>query len=311
VTLTIATWNLENLFLPGSEYGPPDQETFEAKLGRLAATIAAVDPDVLAVQEVGDAEALDELRRRLEGEWFTELSPDADDRGIRVGFLSRRPFTEVERIRSFPANTDPVRLQDDGTTTTQMGRGALRVRVDGVDLITAHLKSKLLRFPNGRFNPRNEGERARYAGYALALRTAEAITLRDRATSLLDGQGEQRSVVILGDLNDEPLAATTQILLGPPGSEFGTGGFAQPDKGDGQRLWNVAPELPEDHAFSRIFNGRRELIDHILISRKLALLLEEADTGTTELPSIDSNPTRRLDATGSDHAPVFARFTLP
>jgi endonuclease/exonuclease/phosphatase family metal-dependent hydrolase len=311
VTLTIATWNLENLFLPGSEFGPPDQETFEAKLGQLAAMIAAVDPDVLAVQEVGDAEALDELRNRLEGEWSTELSPDADDRGIRVGFLSRRPFTEVERIRSFPANTDPVRLQDDGTTTTQMGRGALRVRVDGVDLITAHLKSKLLRFPNGRFSPRNEGERARYAGYALALRTAEAITLRDHATSLLDGQGEQRSVVILGDLNDEPLAATTQILLGPPGSEFGTGGFTQPDKGDGQRLWNVAPELPEDHAFSRIFNGRRELIDHILISRKLALALEEADTGTTDLPSIDSNPTRRLDATGSDHAPVFARFTLP
>jgi endonuclease/exonuclease/phosphatase family metal-dependent hydrolase len=315
VTLTIATWNLENLFLPGSESGPPDQETFERKLDALAAMIDGVNPDVLAVQEVGDAPAFDELRARLAGEWHSELSPDGDDRGIRVGFLSRRPFTEVERIRKFPANTDPVRLQDDGTTTTQMGRGALRVRIDvdgtSVDLVTAHLKSKLLRFPNNRFSPRNEGERARYAGYALALRTAEAITLRDRATSLLDGQGLQRAVVVLGDLNDEPLAATTQILLGPPGSEFGTGGFTQPDKGDGQRLWNIAPELPADHAFSRVFNGRRELIDHILISRKLALLLQAADTGTTDLPSVTSNPRARLDATGSDHAPVFARFALP
>ena len=55
MTLTIATWNLENLFLPGSESGPPDQETFERKLDALAATITEIAPDVLAVQEVGDA----------------------------------------------------------------------------------------------------------------------------------------------------------------------------------------------------------------------------------------------------------------
>ena len=39
--------------------------------------------------------------------------------------------------------------------------------------MTCHLRSKLLRFPGGRFQPRDEGERARYAGYALALRAAE------------------------------------------------------------------------------------------------------------------------------------------
>ena len=113
---------------------------------------------------------------------------------------------------------------------------------------------------------------------------------------------------MLGDLNDEPLAATTQILLGPPGSEFETGGFGQPDKGDAQRLWNIAPMLPEGRAFSRIFNGRRELIDHILISHALAHALIEADTGTTDLPSITA---RARASDGSDHAPVFARFTCP
>jgi hypothetical protein len=55
--------------------------------------------------------------------------------------------------------------------------------------VSCHLKSKLLSYPGNRFNPRDEGERARYAGYALALRAAEAITLRDYATGLLDGQG--------------------------------------------------------------------------------------------------------------------------
>lgn len=44
---------------------------------------------------------------------------------------------------------------------------------------------------------------------------------------------------VTGDLNDTPQAATTQLLLGPPGSEIGTPGFDQPDDGDGQRLWNL------------------------------------------------------------------------
>jgi hypothetical protein len=43
-------------------------------------------------------------------------------------------------------------------------------------------------------------------------------------------------VIVLGDLNDEPLAATTQILLGPPGSEIDTRGFDLDDAGDAQRL---------------------------------------------------------------------------
>ena len=179
--LKVATWNLENLFLPGEAGGPSDQTAFEAKLTALAETINEVDPDVLAVQEVGNPAALDELRGRLQGGFNVELSPDPDGRGIRVGFLSPHAMQGVERVRAFPVGSDPVRVEDDGTTTMQMGRGALRVRVTvggtEVELLTCHLKSKLLRFPGG-FQPHDEGERARYAGYALALRAAEAITLR-------------------------------------------------------------------------------------------------------------------------------------
>jgi hypothetical protein len=37
-------------------------------------------------------------------------------------------------------------------------------------------------------------------------------------------------MLVMGDLNDEPQAATTQILLGPPGSEIGTLGAYRPDR---------------------------------------------------------------------------------
>jgi endonuclease/exonuclease/phosphatase family metal-dependent hydrolase len=150
-----------------------------------------------------------------------------------------------------------------------------------------------------------------YAGYALALRAAEAITLRDYATRLLDGQGQQRAVIALGDLNDEPRAATTQILLGPPGSEIGTRGFDRDDDGDARRLWNLAPRiLPENRRFSRMFNGRPELIDHILVSHALVHDVDAVSTGTADLPSVTVDPSERRDATASDHAPVMARFDV-
>ena len=185
-----------------------------------------------------------------------------------------------------------------------------RWRAQRVDLVTCHLKSKLLRYPGGRFDPVDEGERARYAGYALALRAAEAITVRADATSRLGGQGQRRALIVLGDLNDEPPAATTQ-LLGPPGSELDTPGFNRPDRGDGQRLWSLAPCIPEQRRFSRRFNGRNELIDHILVSHALVQRVQSADAGTAGVRSISSDPTERRNAAASDHAPVIARFNIP
>ena len=81
--------------------------------------------------------------------------------------------------------------------------------------------------------------------------------------------GADRALVVLGDLNDEAAAATTQMLLGPPGSQIGTGGFDHPDAGDGMRLCLLAPLIPDGDGFSRIYEGRRELFDHLLVSRRL------------------------------------------
>jgi endonuclease/exonuclease/phosphatase family metal-dependent hydrolase len=204
--------------------------------------------------------------------------------------------------------------QDDDTTT--MGRPALHVhvRLDGVDIeiITAHFKSKLLTFPGGRFSPHDEAERGRSAAYALYRRSAESTTVRAAATDLLTSH-PQRAIVALGDLNDEVEAATTQIVNGPPGSEIGTTGFDRPDKGDAQRLWNLAPRIPAEQRFSRIYRGRKELIDHIFVRHALVGKIAQ-DHVTTDAagptPSIDDDPTQRRGAPGSDHRPVLASIDL-
>ncbi|GGW85018.1 endonuclease/exonuclease/phosphatase family protein [Streptomyces lomondensis] len=313
--MLLGTWNLENLYRPGGPYGPEDDAAYGAKLAALAAVITELDPALLGVQEVGDPEALKDLAGMLDDDWHLALSEHADSRGIRVGFLSRAPLTVVADTTAFPAQLRPVQVDDSGLTVARAGRGLLAVEVEDGPLRVAvcHLKSKLLSYPDGRFHPRDEGERARYGAYALYRRAAEATALRALADELLEGDGRARDVAVLGDLNDETQAATTQILLGPPGSEIGTPGYDRPDQGDATRLWDVAPLIPAGQRWSRVNSGRPELIDHILVSHRLVHRVTAAGTGLPgegppRLPSVGPDPAERRGAPGSDHAPVWVRI---
>jgi hypothetical protein len=91
---------------------------------------------------------------------------------------------------------------DGPATMNQMGRGALEVTIRAggrdVTIVNCHLKSKLLSYPDGRFSPRDENERARFAAYALFRRTSEAATLRHHITDRLDDRGRQYPFVLAG-----------------------------------------------------------------------------------------------------------------
>jgi len=125
-------------------------------------------------------------------------------------------------------------------------------------VITCHLKSKLISYARAdgepatsTFSPRDEGERLRYAGYALNRRGAEAMTCRALLDEVLSapvdnagtgsGTGRDDRVVFCGDLSGEPLAATSQIIQGPGGSEI----EFRPTRGSnprpGRRLADVEP----------------------------------------------------------------------
>ncbi|SFU08033.1 Metal-dependent hydrolase, endonuclease/exonuclease/phosphatase family [Geodermatophilus amargosae] len=312
---TVLSWNVENLFTPDAA-GRAD---FEAKLDALAAVIAAAEPDAVALQEVGDDDALEALRIRLGDGWTSAVSAHFDARhAIRVAWLSPRPLTDIAEVTGLPPRLAPVTITDDGTAITQLGRGALAVTgttTGGTEVraITAHLKSKLLSFPGGRFDTTDEGERVRYGVYALNRRAAEAAALRDWTTATLAGDWAGEPVVVCGDLNDTLDAATTQLLLGPPGSQYGTGGFDRPDRGDAQRLWATGHWMAAPENWSRINQGRRELIDHILVSHAMTEQLLEARAIPLDVPSIGLQPQLAPRAAGqapSDHRPVLARFDL-
>jgi hypothetical protein len=316
------TWNVENLFDVGDEYGPETEAQLNAKLDSLAAVINEREPHLLGLQEIGSETALVHLQAKLDPPMSHRALAAPDDRGIRVGFLGRRVLHDVTEIRPFPGALLPIQVGDDPPgahgppTMSEMGRAALQVtvRTDNrdVDVVVVHMKSKLLTFPGGSFTPIDEDQRARFAAYALYRRASEATTLRTHLDGVLAGRGREKAVVLLGDMNDEVNAATTLILNGPPGSEVGSVGFEQPDLGDGDRMWNTAPLIPEERRFSRLYRGRMELIDHIFVSHFLVTgtRTTEVTTVTAEagIPSIDDNPNDRIGEPGSDHAAVVATF---
>src|SRR3954465_14223573 len=89
---TIMTWNIENFFQPH----PADRADFDAKLDALTHVIMAAEPDLLAVQEVGDEVAFAALRDELGAGWSGGLSTyfELADRRRRG---PRRPRRAVSR----------------------------------------------------------------------------------------------------------------------------------------------------------------------------------------------------------------------
>jgi hypothetical protein len=179
-TFTAMTWNVENLFRPQRGSAGDERERHREKLGLLAGVVGRIDPDAVALQEVGGEEELADLQEALGGAHpHRTASAFLDGRGIRVAFPSKHPVQERVDIVEFPDGPalDVRDLSADGGAEPidRMGRGALRVRVNKggltMDPIACHLKSKLLSFRRpggGRAScPATRGSRRRRRGSRL------------------------------------------------------------------------------------------------------------------------------------------------
>jgi endonuclease/exonuclease/phosphatase family metal-dependent hydrolase len=344
IQFSVMTWNVENLFPPGSFISPTSgspvtEEHFNAKVEFIADFITGLDkkPDVIAFQEIGgqtnnDLRSIDALQARLGGEYpHRAISQAPDGRRIKAVFLSRLEIRLPKDITDFPPGPLGTVPDFGGQLIAKMGRGALKVEVEpqagiSIRIINVHLKSKLLTFPREgggtSFEPRNENERAIGAGIALMRRAAEAVTVRNFINAEMEASPNVHTIV-LGDFNDEPLAATSQIFCGPADSDV-----KSPDQGDPARLYNLVDSIPlrgtnkkdflaETERFSRIHEGRGELIDHIMVNK--GLLLGGADFIVKEVrsfvnliagQSVTNNPNERATSVAPDHAPVLARLEL-
>ncbi|MGB0578955.1 MAG: endonuclease/exonuclease/phosphatase family protein [Limisphaerales bacterium] len=193
-SFTVATYNVKNYLvetIPGRKAKPA------AERQRVQQVILQARPDVLALQEMGQEAALQDLLLGLrEGGWnypHYQLM-NANDRAIRLALLSRFPITRMV------THTNDQFLADNSRQWVRRGFLEAEIRVAGgyrFTLLAAHLKSKF-QVPYAR-----ESE----------IRKREAAALRRKVEAILD-RDPKANLVVLGDLNDTPDSTAVRTIMG-------------------------------------------------------------------------------------------------
>ena len=203
--LRVATYNLENYNLTDratpdgfSRKAPKPEKQKEA----LRAVIRATNAGVLAVQEIGGPEFVEELRRDLKSEGFDypyTVTLEGPDPHRRIAFFSKKPLSEIRRHRRLETNFE-IASPHERVALVNRGLLGVVVTVEGrpVRIYTVHLKSRLTANPG---DPRAERERL-----------AEAVAVRRRLAE--DGIAKPDALALLcGDFNDGPNSKTLASFL--------------------------------------------------------------------------------------------------
>jgi endonuclease/exonuclease/phosphatase family metal-dependent hydrolase len=206
IVLRVATYNVRNYVATDRQVDGkynPDWPKPEAEKTALRAVIREAHPDILALEEMGGAPYLEELRRDLATEGLDYpfsalvLGPDPDR---HIALLSRVPFAQTH-----PRETIAFKL---GGATELVKRGLLEVdfMTNGQpwSLYVLHLKSRLTEISS---DPESAAERE-----------GEARTLRDlirKEHTILAGNTTtaHEFVAIAGDFNDAKDAPPLQRFL--------------------------------------------------------------------------------------------------
>lgn len=278
-TFSVATFNLENYL--DAPAGTRRVKSTESR-ATIRASLRAMKPDVVAVQEIGRLSALLELRESLSREGL--VYPEWEfvrgyDTNIHVAVLSRFPIVARRSL------TNANFLLYGRRFRTSRGFSEIDIQVNPdyrFTVMVVHLKSR---------------RPIRFADQA-DLREAEARVLRERIDKILSGDPTV-NLVVLGDFNDVQNSPTTKQVIGrgrnalvdtrPPEHSIGWSDRAPPGAESHPITWTY--HYGAEDTFSRF--------DYILVSRGMAREWDPA--GTYVLASQDWG-------IASDHRPLVARF---
>lgn len=278
--LTVATYNVQNYAIENRRVADgfrPEYPKPEAEKRALRAVLAGLDADIIALQEMGGAPFLNELRRDLAREGVdypygaAEMAAD-DTRGLAV--LSRVPLGAVKLHRDLKIK----RRGGDGVDDDlEVRRGLLQVEVPTagglVTVFVVHLKSRLT---ESKEDPAAEDQRV-----------AEAQAARDRILTLFP-EPESARFLIVGDFNDTPGSRTLKAVQARGKTEIATWVDGADERG---HRWT--------HAYGRIAVYSR--FDHVLVSEGL----RRGADGNARVRVI-GEPWAEV-AAASDHRPLLAR----
>jgi predicted extracellular nuclease len=288
---SVATFNLYNFQLPGLPMNPFQKPwtkaEFERKVSWTARMLDTIDADIVGLQELWHAEAMETVlaRQALEGKYDLLAEPATGDRIIcaaivRKGLLRGDPtwvseFPDAVRLES----TDPLDPQAPAIAVHIHGfsrpvlhfQVALRDDPPLVEVFVAHLKSKLPTQINNETwyeaDPETYRDHRNALGSAISTirRTAEATALRVLLTEVM--KGTATPVLVLGDLNDGQHSNTSNILTEQPNYLVGDSqGGADIGLYSAQTLQEYRDT--RDVYYTHVHQDLRESLDHVMVSEQ-------------------------------------------
>lgn len=303
--LRLVTFNLNNLF--DTQDDPEKNDTgstptpaaFEIKMHKLSlALIHEMNlPDIVVVQEVEHAALLQLWANRVNlqrGTRYQGKSLNASDkRGIENGFLWNANRLNLNQLFLMSGP-----LVQAAFSQPQAGReplvGIFEFQGKKIQIIANHFRSR--RGDDPLFGVRWPPFRA-----SESVRVKQAYAVRDYLNHLFQRE-PTAAVVVAGDLNSFPFGESgqeqhpVQILLGNAAEV---------------KLYNAVVEYLGVQAFSYVFEGNSQLLDHILLSSSLAAKVEQVkiyhfNAGFPHFLAHEAAIATRV----SDHDPVEVRLKM-
>jgi endonuclease/exonuclease/phosphatase family metal-dependent hydrolase len=279
-TIRVATYNVENYLDQPTEMRH-FVKSAEAK-AKIRESIKAMNPDVLALEEMGTTNALLELRTALKADGidfpFWDYVEGADT-NIHVAVLSKFPI-----VARHPHTNDEFLL--DGRRF-RVERGFAEVEIEAATnfnftLIAAHLKSQL-QIPIA-----DQAEE----------RLGEAKVLRGIIDAHFKTNLNAR-LIVLGDFNDSKNSDPIKTIIGRGKFKLADTRPAE-HNGDNEFAENIFHE-PRDVTWTYFFGAddTYSRIDYIFISPAMARNWMTSETYAVTIPNW---------GIGSDHRPIVATF---
>ncbi|PZU96824.1 MAG: alpha-1,4 polygalactosaminidase [Leptolyngbya sp.] len=273
----VGTFNLNNLMLPDREFYPGEvhsQVNYLKKLTWIGAQLDRMKVDICGFQEVFHRGALKEALHRSEYHQQHEIvMAEGFGRGPGVALATRFQVLGQRMYDEFPPES-VLDLEGAEIPIRRFSHPVLAVDLALTETIhctvfVVHLKSKRPMMANG-VDRSDPIEIAKGHARSLIRRTAEAAALR---FLLMEGLRDRRyPVIVMGDVNDNHTAVTTQIVAGQPPWECWPYRKKAP-------VWDVLLYQVKDiqarlgygdHYYTHIHNGHYDSLDHIMVSEEFS-----------------------------------------
>jgi endonuclease/exonuclease/phosphatase family metal-dependent hydrolase len=325
VRLRIATFNLENL-----DEVPGQKPTLQERIELMRPQLMRLDADVLCLQEIHGQEAPGEPRSLLALKKLLEDTPYGDyhlvsttvqnggevlnERNLvilsRYEVLeSRQLFHEFVPALSYRKATAVPREE---VEEVSWERPILHARIAPDDdtvvhVVNVHLKSKLPTDVSGQkldaFTWKTASGWTEGSFLSSMKRVGQALETRMLVDELFD-ENANALVAVCGDFNADTDDVPVQAIRGDV-EDTANAALAR------RVLVSCERTIPEPACYSYLHLGRRQMIDHLLVSRGLLRFYKGSEIHNELLHDESAAFAVDVKYPESDHAPVVAHFDLP